>query len=63
MNPAQKELWAYVVNMVACERAAERKRIERQRQMYQTRLRCLWVLQSNQFPDEAALKYIKKLVS
>lgn len=63
MNPAQKELWDYVVNMVASEQAAERRRIERQRQLYQTRLRCLWILQSEHFPDEAALKNVKKLVS
>jgi hypothetical protein len=62
MSPAQKELWDYVVQMAECERQAERKRIERQRQMYQTRLQCLWVLQSEQFPDEAALKQIKQLV-
>jgi hypothetical protein len=63
MSPAQKELWDYVVNQAECERAAERRRIERQRQLYQTRQRCLWVLQSESFPDEVALKQVKTLVS
>lgn len=62
MNPRQKELWDYVVGMVECEREAERKRIERQRQLYQTRQQCLWILQSEHFPDQAALTKVKQLL-
>jgi chromatin remodeling complex protein RSC6 len=51
---AVKELWAYVHWMVGCERRA----IERQQKARQIRQHCLWVLKSENFSDEEAIKQV-----
>lgn len=59
LTPEQnREVWAYVNWIIATERQAYQKR----QQMRQIREHCLWILRSEKFSDEEALKQVKGLI-
>lgn len=58
MNPAQRELWDYVCELVACEKRAHQRRLiaAQRRQML------LYVLRKETLSDEEALAKVKILL-
>lgn len=56
MNPAQKELWDYCVQLVACEKKSRQQALRQKRQV------CVGILCDSARDDEDALMAVRQLV-
>ena len=63
MNPAQRELWDYVVRLVAYEKAYGHNSARRRQAQAKKRQVCINVLCNGDLTDEEALITVQQLLS